>query len=328
MRWIVRAYAIVLATAALLACSSCKKAPAATADAGPIGASGGLTPEQAAQVLARVGDRTLTLGDYVAALEHMDSFDKMRYQSPERRRELLAEMIDVMLLADEARAKGYDKDPIAQQEIREILRDAMLKKARAGVPTPSEVGADEVRVYYDVHKADFRDPERRRVSALVLPTQSAAEVVLEAARKASAAQWGELVRSKSTDPQAKANVPVDLAGDFGFVSPPGDPKGENARVPDEVRAAVFQVAAVGDVVSHVVRAGGKYYVAKLTSKTDAHERSLQEAERMIRVKLSQDKIHANEEKLLDELRRQFHIKIDEDALSQVNIAMPAADGGP
>ena len=47
--------------------------------------TGALSPEQAAQVLAKVGTSTITLGDYVAALEHMDQFDRLRYQSPERR---------------------------------------------------------------------------------------------------------------------------------------------------------------------------------------------------------------------------------------------------
>jgi peptidyl-prolyl cis-trans isomerase C len=79
-----------------------------------------LTPEQSKQTLAKVGDDTITLGDYAAALEHMDQFDRLRYQSTERRKELLDEMITVQLLAKEATAKGYDKDPIAQQEMRAI----------------------------------------------------------------------------------------------------------------------------------------------------------------------------------------------------------------
>src|SRR5580698_11434073 len=81
-----------------------------------------LASEQAARVLAKVGDRTITLGDYEAALEHMDQFDRLRYGAPDRRKALLGEMIDVMLLADEARAQGYDKDPATEQEVREILR--------------------------------------------------------------------------------------------------------------------------------------------------------------------------------------------------------------
>ena len=329
MRGVVRAPALVLATAGILSVgSSCKRHASEPADTGA--AIGGLTAEQSAQVLARVGDRTLTLGQYVAALQHMDQFDRMRYEAPERRKELLGEMIDVMLLADEARAKGYDKDPITEQEIRGILRDALLKTAHEGVGGPSEVPDEDVRAYYESHRADFRDPERRRVSAIVLSNMAAANAALEEARKALPVQWGELVRARSTDAQAKGNVPADLAGDFGFVGPPGDPRGENSRVPEAVRVAVFEAdsARVGEVLPRVIKANDKFYVVKLAAKTDGHDRTLPEAERMIRVKLTQDKLRAKESTLLDELRKEFPVKIDEEALARVKVDLPAADGGP
>ena len=317
--------ASLVALAALAGCSGCKgKSTSAAVDATP---AGGLTPEQAAQVLARVGEHTITLGEFAAAIDHMDQFDRMRYQSPERRRELLSEMIDVTLLADEARDKGYDKDPLTQQRLREILRDAMLKTAHEGVPAPNELPIEEVRAYYDAHRADFRDPERRRVSAIVLSSQAAADATLEAAKKANATAWGQLVRTKSVDSQASANVPVDLAGDFGFTTPPGDPRGTNQRIPEEVRAAVFQVANAGDVVPQVVKSGSSFYVVKLAAKTPAHDRTLEEAERMIRVKLSQEKTHEKEEALLEQLRKEFPVQVDEAALAQVNVDLAAADAG-
>jgi peptidyl-prolyl cis-trans isomerase C len=330
---------------AAVACShpAASTAPA-DADAGATKGTGasGLSPEEAAQVLARVGEHTITLGDYAAAVQHMDQFDRIRYSAPARRRELLSEMIDVVLLADEAREKGYDKDPIAEQEVREILRDALLEKAREGSPAPNEVPAPEVQAYFDEHKADFHDPERRRVSAVVLATPGAASAVLEAAEKATPAQWGELVRTRSVDPQSKSEGPVDLAGDFGFVSPPGDPRGVNARIPEEVRVAAFEIGAsgatgvagqtgqtgqTGPVLPRVVPAAGKFYVVKLESKTEARDRTLPEAERSIRVKLAQDKVRAREEALLEQLRKQFPVEIDEAALAQVKVDVPAGDGG-
>jgi parvulin-like peptidyl-prolyl isomerase len=324
MRRLLALAALGLAATSMAACSSCGSKTGPVADAlSPIE---GLTPEQAAQVLARVGDRTITLGDYVTAVQHMDQFERMRYQSPARRRELLQEMIDVLLLADEAREKGWDKDPQTEQEIREVLRDAMLKQAAAGVPAPNDIPEDEVRAYYGVHQADFRDPERRRVSAIVLSTEAAAAQALESAKKASASQWGELVRARSVDPQAKANVPVDLAGDLGFVSPPGDPRGANSRVPETVRAAVYDIADTGGVLGRVVPGDGKFYVVRLESKTDPHERTFEEAERTIRVKLAQDKLRAKQDALLAELRVQFPVQIDEAALAQVKVGM-GADGG-
>jgi len=308
-----------------LAAPACKRAPGGAPDGGATAAPS--APDPAAQVLVRVGDRTITVGEYTAALQHMDQFDRIRYQAPERRRELLGEMVDVMLLADEARAQGYDKDPVTQHEIREILRDAMLKKAREGAPGPDDVPEERVRAYFDAHRDDFHDPERRRVSAIVLATEGAAAAALELAAKASPTEWGELVRAKSVDAQARSAVPPDLAGDLGFVSPPGDPRGANPRVPEAVRAAVFEIAKVGEVLGRVVRDGGKFYVVKLGAKTDPHDRTLQDAERAIRVKLAQDEAHAREQALLDELRKEIPVQIDEAALAQVRVDLSSPDGG-
>ena len=298
------------------------------ADAGH-GESASLTPEQAAKVLAKVGDKTITLGDYVATLEHMDQFDRLRYQSPERRKEMLDEMIDIELLAQEATAKGYDQDPAAQEQARAILRDAVLGDIRKTTPTPNDIPEADVHAYFDAHHADYRDPERRRLSLIILKDLATANTVLAQAKTATnAAAWGDLVRKNSIDPQAKANVPVDLAGDFGMVNPPSDLRStDNLRVPNDVRAAAFQIANVNDVLDHAVAsADGKFYLVRLTQKTDPHDRAYAEAERSIRVKLVEDKIRAKEDDLIARLRTQFPVQIDDNALAQVRVDL--ADAGP
>lgn len=327
-------FGLVVGTALALlqtGCNSCNEKALATdggADDGHAGSTQ-LTPEQSAKVLATVGDVTITLGDYVAALEHMDQFDRLRYQSPERRKELLDDLIEIELLAREATAKGYDKDPIAQQELRAILRDSLLKESRQGAPEPNAIPDDEVRAYFEAHKADYRDPERRRLSLIVLRDENTAKTVLDLALKApTGTQWGDLVRNKSSDAQARANVPVDLAGDFGLVSPPGDARGDNSRIPAEVRAGAFEIAAVNDVLPRVVKSGDRFYIVRLTQKTDARERTFAEAERSIRVKLSQDKIRAKEEGTLASLRTQFPVKIDDAVLATVKVDLGReADAG-
>ena len=296
-------------------------------DGGPVPAS--LTAEQSSKVLARVGDRTITVGDYVAALEHIDQFDRLRYQSPERRKELLNQMIDLELLAAEAKKRGYDQDPQAQEEIRGVLRDALMEQARKGSPGPNDIPDAEVHAYYDAHREEFRDAERRRISVIVLPSEAAATQALDAAKKATTAtQWGELVRSRSVDAQAKANVPVDLAGDLGMVSAVGDPRGDNARVPDAVRAAVFEIPKVGDVLGRVVHADERFFIVRLTQQTEAHDRSFVEAERSIRVSLVQEKIRERDADLVATLRAKFPVQIDEAALSKVSVDLTdPRDGG-
>jgi hypothetical protein len=197
----------------------------------------------------------------------------------------------------------------------------MLKEAQKGAPMPADIPESDVHAYFDAHKADYRDPERRRLSVVVLKDEASAAAALEQAKKAgTAAQWGEIVRTKSVDPQAKANVPIDLAGDLGMVSPPGDSRGENARVPEEVRAAAFEIPKINEVLGRVVKAAdGKFYIVRLTQKTEARERQYAEAERSIRVKLAQDRIRAKEEEQLAQLRTKYPVQIDEAVLATVHV---------
>src|SRR5437773_1904701 len=114
------AFSALLAVLPLGCNESALEQPAA--DSGPPVA--GLSAKEAAKVVAKVDDHAITLGEFAKSLERMDQFDRLRYQTKERRRELLNEMIDVQLLAAEAKRRGLDKDPETQDQIRGILRDA------------------------------------------------------------------------------------------------------------------------------------------------------------------------------------------------------------
>jgi len=142
------------------------------------------------------------------------------------------------------------------------------------------------------------------------------------------------VRARSIDARAHASVPPEMAGDLGFVSPPGDPRGVNERVPEEVRAAVFEIPKVGGVLARPVRAGSSYYVVKWTARTEPHDRSFEDAKRAIQVKLSAEKMRAAEDDLLAELRKTYPVEVDDAALGEVRVDLPPgvprdgrADGG-
>lgn len=313
----------VAALAGPLGCGDGGAPTPGTTDAGTPPA--GLTPEQAARVLAKVGDRTITLGDYAATLERMDQFDRLRYQTKEARRELLKEMIDVELLAQEARRRGLHDKPEAQEATRQLLRDALLADVRSALPPPADIPAADVRAYYEAHKEEFREPERRRVSAIAVADEATATKVLEALRKAKkddgtvdANTWGKLFGEHSLNgPKEGRSAPVDLAGDLGIVGPPDDPKGENPRVPAAVRRVAFDLAKVGTFADAPVKEGDKLYVVRLSGVTKAHERTLAEADRTIRVALLKERLAKLEADLDQELRKKHEVTIDDAALAKV-----------
>jgi len=292
-------------------------APSPSASATP----GKLTAEQAAQVLAKVGDREITLGEYAETLERMDPFERLRYQSPDRRKQLLNEMVQVELLAEEAKRRGLDREPETQERLRQMLRDELLRDLRQSMPAAAEIPAADVRAYYDAHHDEFKEPERRRVAHIVVANEAQAKTVLQSALKASPAEWGKLVNDVSLDkpPAGSGPAPAELAGDLGIVGPPGHPRGENPRVPEALRVAVFQIADVNGVLDHVVADGGKFHIVRLTARTEARDRSLQDAERTIRVSLAQERIVAREAEYEKELRQRYPVTVDDQALAQVKV---------
>lgn len=286
------------------------------------GAVGSLSAEQAARVVAKAGDRAITLGEFARVLERMDQFDRLRYQSKERRRELLDEIVDVELLAAEAKRRGLENDPDVQDAIRVILRDAMLAKAREGLPTPAGIPEAEVRAYYDGHLDRFTEPERRRVAAIVMNDKKEAEKVQKDALKVkSANEWGELFfKHSTTAPKTKGPTnPAELAGDLGIVGPPSDAKGGSAKVPPAVRALAFKLKTVGEVAADLVEVEGKFFIVRLNGITPGHKRTFAEAERSIRVLILQDMMQERERALEEELKKKFPVQVDDKALEGIKL---------
>ncbi|HKO92397.1 MAG TPA: peptidyl-prolyl cis-trans isomerase, partial [Polyangiaceae bacterium] len=200
----------------LSGCEACSSSGQHSGPSGPSDAGAtGLSPEQAAQVLARVGTRTITLGDYAAALERMDPFERMRYQTEDRRQALLDEMINVELLAREAERRGLDRQPETQELVRQFQRDELLRRLRASVPGPSQLPVSDVQSYYQEHRADFHDPERRRAAQIVLRDEARALRALSEAATADEDRWRALV--KQYNPEA-----VSPSGDKTTARPPLD----------------------------------------------------------------------------------------------------------
>lgn len=309
-----------LLTLALLAwgCDTKPKSGTAPSASASVAAPSSLTPELSARVLAKVGNHEITLGEYAATLDRMDPFERLRYQSADRRKQLLDELIDLQLLAEEASRRGLDKQPETQERVRQMLRDELLAQVRTSGIAPSDISEADARRYYDQHRDDFREPERRRVAHVVVPTEAEAKQLLEKAGQASPADWGKLVAEKSRDTRSKvAALPPELAGDLGIVGPPGHARGDNPNVPEALRAAAFEIEKVGGILPRVVQAPGGFHLVRLTGKTDARDRSFADAERSIRVALTQERIRAREAELETELKKKYPVSIDEAQLAKI-----------
>jgi hypothetical protein len=321
----------LLSSWALSGCQGCGDGSPgdAVADAGPAG----LSPQAAAQVLARVGERTIRLGDYATALERMDELERLRYQTKERRRALLDEMIDLELLAREAERRGLDRRPETRALVRQLERDLVLARLYRSLPGVESIPASEVAEHYRAHPDDFWQPELRRVAILELSDAAEAGRALSEALGSDAVGWRRLVarhaagaaapEEPAPEPESATARPAEsVPGDLGMLARQAADD-EVADVPDELRAAAFAIAEDGAVFPELVRVAGRYHVVRLVGRVAARRRTLSEVEASIRVLLVAERQRAAEAELLERLRQKFPVVIDEAALSQI-----AAPGAP
>lgn len=278
----------------------------------------GLTPEQSKQVLAKVGDTVITLGDFAERLGDQSPYLRARYNSPERRREFLDNMVRFELLALEAKKRGEDKLPDVQRVRRQIMVQEMMKEMfdDKGVKL-SDITDAEIEAYYNAHKDEFHKPAQRRASHILFKDKVKDRAKADAALKKLLAAGGdmELFRKLAADNQDADTK--DRFGDLRFFAREPAP-GESAP-PKAVREAAFSLQKVGDVYPKLIESEQGLHVLELTGERDALDRSLQDARRLIQNRLWREKREAAIDKFVGGLRAKADVKENLDLLEQVKV---------
>jgi len=317
-------YSIVSVSYALLALTGCgekkpaEDKPAAHEQTEPAAPekTHGLTEEQAAEPIAKVGDTTITVGEFAERLASQSPYLRARYSSPERKREFLDNMVRFELLAIEARKRGLDQEPEVDRVKRQMMVQQMMTELfdEQGVKL-SDIPDADIEAYYAEHKAEFNKPEQRRASHILCKTKAECEGVL-AKLKAGKADDMELFR-KLADQHNTDAATKERQGDLRFFAQ--EPEQGDASPPKAVRDAVWSLAKNGDLYDGVVQSDDGFHVVKRTGERPALARTLDDARRLIQNRLWREKREAAIEAFVADLRKKANVKENEQALAQVKV---------
>jgi peptidyl-prolyl cis-trans isomerase C len=305
------------------ACSTPKEKPAAPETAPT---KHGLSAEQAALPLVKVADETVTVGEFAATIADKNPYLRARYASPERRRELLEELVKFELLGREAKRRGLDQLPEVERARRQVMVQQLMKAEFDDKVKSSDVTDAEIQAYYDAHPGEFHKPAQVRASWLVVKDEQKARRLLKQLQEKPTEQelFRELVRKESED-----KVSAARDGDLAFFSLPKDRVPGDPTVPDAVAEAAFTLANVGDYAAEPVKVPQGHAIVRLTGKRKALERTLEQARRTVQNKLWREKREAAIAAFLANLRAQAHVEEHWDALAQVQVPVdPAAPKTP
>jgi peptidyl-prolyl cis-trans isomerase C len=208
---------------------------------------------QAAGVLARVGDRPITVPDFALYLRLLrdrgDYTTTLRTLTSEGRAQILDALVDQRVLASEARARRVDRRPDLQFQIEQaaaqILAEAMEARMREEA-APTEAAA---RAFYAAHPDRFRRVGRVRAHQIVVKTLDESRAVLSAL--AGGASFEALAAERSLDQTTRGK-----GGDLGWL-----PRG---MLLPSFEAAVFALGP--GAVSAPIQTGLGFHVVRVDER--------------------------------------------------------------
>lgn len=282
----------------------------------------GLTREQASQPLATIGETQITVGEFAERLADQSPYLRARFNSPERRREFLENMIRFELLAQEADRRGLDELPDVvrsrnQSMIQQLMREQFEDRIRLEDVTDADVEA-----FYQAHEDEFHKPPQVRASAVGFADRAAAQRALTAqlAHPEDVEAFRELAASQSD---------ADLAerrGDLGFFGEDGVRGNDQPDVPQAVAIAAFGIERIGGLHGEVVEAADRFWVVKLTGRRPALVRSLEEARRPIQNRIWRERRDQAVEDFVAELRAAADVEVNPSVLESVRIDVTPGAG--
>ena len=280
-----------------------------------------------AQVLARVNDVTITLGEVEDAINQQSPFLRMRYRDPQRLLAFARDMVRFELLAAAAASAGMAEAPIVRKTIRQNAVQQLIRSEIDERVTQGTIAEIDIQTYYETHPEEFNQPEMRRASHILFSDLASAQAALEEAREADARGFRDMARRLSIDNDTKLRggdlryfnregVPPGAAGRLrpaGASTAPSTAEGEgeaargvDPSVDTRLVEAAFALENLGDVVAEPVAVdGGSYSIVKLTGLRAAEARTLEMASQAIRLKLWRERRQEALDSLVQGIRERF-----------------------
>ncbi|MFO0695717.1 MAG: peptidylprolyl isomerase [Polyangiales bacterium] len=257
-----------------------------------------------AQVYARIGQRTVTVGDLEDFVAAQSPYQRQRYvEDPSKLRDVAARFVEAELLATEARRLGLDRERTIADHVKQDIVQLLVRKEFDERITPEGISDAEIAAYYQAHPDEFTRPEMVRASHIQVRTEEEARALLEQARTADAAAFRQLARDRSVDSETKLS-----GGDLRYFMRDGRPYGSPDRPVEAVLVeAAFALHDVGDVAPQPIRVGENWSILKLTGRRPAETTPLAAASESIRRRLWREKRQEAVEAFVGSLQQRFPV---------------------
>ncbi len=245
--------------------------------------------EKGGNVLARVGDDVIYEKDIDMLLSHIPKQYRDKYSTPRAKMEIVSNLVDVKLLAWEAKQEGLDKKPDFKLRMKYFEDQMLAKELENKVSEGIKVSDADIRDYYNKHKERFATGPRVKVKEILVKTKLEAERILKRIKKGE--DFAALAKKYSKDPSAKRG------GDIGWITRTST---KNLSPFEKVAFSLKKGA-----VSGAIKTSMGYQIIKVEDKQPPKIRTLEEVRDPIKRMIQMEK----EGKAISDLKAEISKKV-------------------
>lgn len=166
-------------------------------------------PEQAGDVLAKVGTHEITRQMIDNIIATIPEENRVPFLTPDGRKKILDEVVAFTLFAEAAKAQGMDREPTIKTRLdyvqTEYLAREYFRRYLAQLPPISE---ETLAAYYKEHISEFKPPEEIKARHILVKTEAQATKLLEELKGGK--DFVELAKKNSIDPAAAKGGRLEL----------------------------------------------------------------------------------------------------------------------
>ena len=245
------------------------------------------------------GDSQQTVVDVNGTKITLDEFNEIA-QGRTDRENLLNQIIASMLLAQEARKQGLDKDPLVQQQLKMITEQQLaLFFYQKKVTDKTKLSDKEL-----ANLIPANERQKVRFQQIVTQTKEDAAAILKQIKQGGS--FENLAKEKSIGRNAKNG------GDIGFVI-------INTNIfPEEVEQIIFKLK--DGQVSEPIKTREGFALFKAIERKNLTDKELESKKNYVQFKMAKEKTDQITGSLLESLRSKANVKILDKNLTQIENA--------
>ena len=281
-----------------------------------------LYPNDGGKAIAEFGGVKLTDKYIKTYVDHLNDYLKARYNTPERKEELMSKIAEGELVAMKAIKDGALDDPILLSQVKNtIARYYSGTKMKVQIEESIKISEDEMRKYYEEKKDSFNTPAKVKASHILIKiTDSrdkeaarklAEKVAAEAEKSAKdAGSFAKLAEKYSEDEGSKKR-----GGDLGYFQRTE----EGGTMVKEFSDGAFALQNVGDISKPVESEFG-FHIIKLTGRKDKISKTFEDVKAHIENSLKTEKRKTAYEDMIEKYKKELGFKFDKEAALAIEIS--------